>query len=99
MLRRAIVGASHDGDKECRLVSFMQHSLCATNRNWSRIILFRPYVSHAYLLQQSAAHQAHEANPDAVRKSQDEAMSLDLSMDGLVKAIACDRRFKKIANA
>src|SRR5258708_6901838 len=52
-------------------------------------------------LQQQAAHEPQRGSPDGVRKPPDEAMtiiellSLHLSVDGLVKAIACDQRFQK----
>src|SRR5258708_35940584 len=51
--------------------------------------------------QQHAAHEPQEAHPNGVRKPPDEAMtilellSLHLSVDGLVNAIACDQRFQK----
>src|SRR4030088_3180732 len=68
-------------------------------------LLSRPYVSHTYLfrerLQQQAAHEPQRGSLDEVRKPPDAVMtilefrSLHLSLDGLVKAIACDQRFQK----
>src|SRR5216683_2885262 len=66
--------------------------------------LFRSYVSHTYVFP-SNSNRPHtslnEAHPNGVRKPPDEAMtilellSLHLSVDGLVNAIACDQRFQK----
>src|SRR5712671_5946195 len=66
--------------------------------------LFRSYVSHTYVFP-SNSNRPHtslnEAHPDGVRKPADEAMtilellSLQLTVDGPVNAIACDQRFQK----
>jgi hypothetical protein len=51
--------------------------------------------------QQQAAREPQRGSPNGVRKPPDEAMtilellSLHLSVDGLVNAIACDQRFQK----
>jgi hypothetical protein len=61
-------------------------------------------VSHTYVFP-SNSNRPHtslnEAHPDGVRKPADEAMtilellSLQLTVDGPVNAIACDQRFQK----
>src|SRR5229473_2102793 len=99
MLGRAIVGASHTGDKRMSVGKLMRIA-------YTRQIEIVPATFISTLCESRLPFpktitatrrptRLNEAHPDAVRKPPDEAMSLDLRVDGLVKAIACDQ----IANA